>query len=826
LKTAKVLACCLLILPLEGPLFRPIPNCRAKSLPHFQESSANQALLLTGLRAGAELFREGRFSGAAGTFRRLAARGISNHDTSFPVRATTVRATPDLGGRLFSPHRNQTALTSFLDARCPAQSAGDASIVAGIDAHIASSYAETGDLEAAAHWIEGTEECLDRAPELREHLPGLLIQLATIRARQKRLPEALTLFRQGIDGADRAGDWNLYAEGWNRWGEELLKRGDLVGAEPALLEAYRVRKLQHLALDTSYRNLGRLRLEQGDLRSASMLLDHAVALAEGPQGQMPTWDLYHYRGRVRLAQGRLPEALNDLRAAVRLGWIWSWSAASDDAGEESCRDRLHSALIEAGNRMYLRTGDRAFLRETFEELEENRASSLRLLRAGRRGGLPADYREALLPLQRAEVKAVRNSSDPDQAAWATARAEAGRLEAWVGCRPAPAHGGLLERAQSALDRDTALLSFHLDDDISWMWAVDRGGIELYALRPRAAIALQVREAARSVRDDRPSAAEAGAALYGTLFGKMAARFRRKRRWLIALSEPESQRGGVPDGSIFNAPLAALVAAGGSHPTYLVQLHTIEVVPGVGWWLEAAGRPARPLTPLFVGIGDPIYNAADPRLTVHQKSFINTPGALKLFAAGLSLPRLVASGPELDVCARAWAGENTLLKGPAASGRNLQKELERNPAVVHFATHMLESPERPSDGAIALSLTEGGETEQLCSAEIAHWRIRSGLIVLNGCHSAAGEVLPGAGLLGLTRAWLAAGADNVVGSRWTTLDETGALFSALYRNLRTQPGSRPAQALRAAQLEMLRAGDWRARPRYWGAYFVMGDERIQ
>lgn len=794
MKTANVLACCLLILPLEGPLFRPIPNSRAKSPAHSQESSANQALLLNGLRAGTELFREGRFSGAATTFRKLAARGISNHDPSFAARATS-----NLGGCLFSLHQYQPALECFLDARRLAQSAGDASIVAGIDANIASLYAEMGDLEAAAHWIEGTEGRLNRAPELREHLPGLLIQLASIRARQKRLPEALKLFRQGIDGADRGGDWNLYARGWNGWGEELLKRGDLAGAEPPLLEAYRVRKLQHLALDTSYRNLGRLRLEQGDLRSASILLDRAVALAGGPQGQIPTWDLYYYRGRVRLAQGRLPEALDDLRAAVRLGRAWRWSTASDDAGEESWRDRVHSAFIEAGNRMYLRTGDRAFLRETFEALEENRASSLRLLHTG---------------------------SDSDRAASAAARAEVARLEASLGSQPAPAPGGLLGRAQSALDRNTALISFHLGDDISWMWAVDRGSLELYALPPRAAIALQVRDAARGVRDDRPGAAQAGAALYGTLFGKMAARFRQKRRWLIALSEPENQRGDVPEGSIFNAPLAALVAAGGAHPTYLVQLHTLEVIPGVGWCLEAARQPARPLTPLFVGIGDPIYNAADPRLAVRGKSFVNTPGALKVFAAGLSLPRLVASGPELDVCARAWGGENALLKGPAASGLNLRKQLQRNPAVVHFATHILESLERPSDGAIALSLTEGGETEQLSPAEIAHWRIRTGLIVLNGCHSAAGDVLPGTGLFGLTRAWLAAGADNVVGSRWTTLDETGALFSALYRNLRAQPGSRPAQALRAAQLEMLRAGDWRAHPRYWGAYFVMGVEGIQ
>ena len=32
-----------------------------------------------------------------------------------------------------------------------------------------------------------------------------------------------------------------------------------------------------------------------------------------------------------------------------------------------------------------------------------------------------------------------------------------------------------------------------------------------------------------------------------------------------------------------------------------------------------------------------------------------------------------------------------------------------------------------------------------------------------------------------------------------------------------------EALRAAQTEMIRSGGWRARPRYWGAYFVVGNQ---
>ena len=95
---------------------------------------------------------------------------------------------------------------------------------------------------------------------------------------------------------------------------------------------------------------------------------------------------------------------------------------------------------------------------------------------------------------------------------------------------------------------------------------------------------------------------------------------------------------------------------------------------------------------------------------------------------LMLPRLVGSGAELDACARSWHGERVLLKGAAASRADLTEQLRRNPAVVHLATHVLESSERPSYGLIALSLTARRESELLPPFEIAGWRTNAGLVV--------------------------------------------------------------------------------------------------
>ena len=57
-------------------------------------------------------------------------------------------------------------------------------------------------------------------------------------------------------------------------------------------------------------------------------------------------------------------------------------------------------------------------------------------------------------------------------------------------------------------------------------------------------------------------------------------------------------------------------------------------------------------------------------------------------------------------------------------------------------------------------------------EIAAHPVSASLVVLNGCHSGRGNALPGAGLMGLTRAWIGAGARAVLATRWDIPDEAG------------------------------------------------------
>jgi hypothetical protein len=108
-----------------------------------------------------------------------------------------------------------------------------------------------------------------------------------------------------------------------------------------------------------------------------------------------------------------------------------------------------------------------------------------------------------------------------------------------------------------------------------------------------------------------------------------------------------------------------------------------------------------------------------------------------------------------------------------------------------------------------------------------------LAVLSACETGLGEVAGGEGLLGLQRAFQVAGARTVVASLWQVDDKaTRALMEDFYQNLWRKKMTK-LEALRQAQLTMLREGMKRglgepeapARrlpPYYWAAFVLSGD----
>src|SRR5262249_58092287 len=104
--------------------------------------------------------------------------------------------------------------------------------------------------------------------------------------------------------------------------------------------------------------------------------------------------------------------------------------------------------------------------------------------------------------------------------------------------------------------------------------------------------------------------------------------------------------------------------------------------------------------------------------------------------------------------------------------------------------------------------EGKPLGVLTAEAIAGHRLdRLQLAVLSACETGLGESERGEGVFGLARAFHQGGCRNVVASLWKVDDSaTAALMAVFYRKLFDGDGLPPAEALRQAQLALLRHPD--------------------
>jgi CHAT domain-containing protein len=145
-------------------------------------------------------------------------------------------------------------------------------------------------------------------------------------------------------------------------------------------------------------------------------------------------------------------------------------------------------------------------------------------------------------------------------------------------------------------------------------------------------------------------------------------------------------------------------------------------------------------------------------------------------------------------------------------------------IIHFATHGIVNARQPELSAVVFSLFDRLGRRQdgfLRLHDVYNLSLAADLVVLSGCQTAVGKELRGEGLLGLTRGFMYAGARAVVASLWQVDDEsTAELMKRFYRGM-LKEHRRPADALRAAQLEMSQDKRWAA-PFYWAGFVIQGE----
>ena len=820
--TDGVLAVLILTLPTVGgwSLSRP----RSDQAQATRQFSENSDLAAQRARAVA-LFRDGKYTDAVREF-RLGYRQASLQGHS----ASAVRFLNGIGAAYLADLRYRAAIREFTTARQLARSLKDWEIAGIVSVNIASLCFQMGDFSSAAENSAQALAALSRVPHSR-HRGQALAQRAMLSAWAGDFASALPDFTEALREADRQGDIAFQSLVLNQLGYEYLNRGRLDEADRVLTEGFRLRVLaKSREIGPSYRALGLLRLAQGDFASSDALLRQAVLSAERNPGRVPSWSVYHARGELRIRQHRLPEAVRDFAKALELARTWRLEVLPSDSMRSSAdveAGQIYSSFIRASSDLYFRTGREDAARDAFAAAEEIRAAALRaaLDPAARwRDRLPPEYDETLRELRTARTDLLRADSPDVRSRVQLLRTRLGEMEVAAGLDEPPDPAGLQASAAAlaaALGPREAFVSFHLDEPNSYTWTVTREGLRLHRFSGAAETRKTVKAFIEALRQNSPAAVGLGELLYAELFGGAAARLGPKTHWLLAVED-----------ALFGLPFPALVLDRiHGQPVFLAERHAVTLVPGARLFLDSAARRAANNgsgSRGFLGIADPVYNRADERWSGSAQA-----------SGTLELPRLAGSAQEVRTCARAWGQQASplLLEGPSATRRRLETALAGAPGIIHFATHVLGSGENPARRLIPLSLSAAGDPDYLGPEEIASWRLPwPALVVISGCASGIPEpvrpefhapVLPSSapspalGLVGLARAWLAAGARNVAVSLWTTPDDGGDLFRSFYRHLAHDDAAEPALALEHAQIEMLKSDTWRSAPRHWAAYVIIG-----
>lgn len=716
--------------------------------------------------------------------------------------------------RLF---RYRSALADLSAAENAAQRVDDRDLLGASAGNISVIYSQLGDYVAAEAASLRAVEYLRRS-QRHDYLASALINLGEIEFGLNRTARGEQSFHEAIEVAKKFGLRRKEASARDDLGIWLVLKGRLPEAQPLLQSAYVIRSSEQdvEGLSTSLEHLAELQEKLGGVMLPQALANVNQVLQSKTKFRTidPAFYPFHLRGRILLKLQRTEEALRDFRQAVIEAESWRQDALPGDAVRvrtsarlaevyQDCIQLLAALSIKTGNRTLLRESFQLTLRQQGHSLGDKLASALLQ---------KEDYRSLLEQLQSAQARVTLSEQGTSPTARNDARQSLSLIRANLrdfenrfGVDRTPQTVAFqdvnaIAKLQTSLTSDTALLSFALGSPSTYLWALTRTGLDLYALPAKSVIAQQA-DAFRAATRSGAAGSDAGAALSQNLFGKLSPEVLAKKEWLIS-----------GDGDLLDLMPWAALPSPDKKGEYIVHQHATRMIASI----RLFSRNNRTLGG-FVGVADPVYNHADPRYISRKKisSAQNPKGTL--------LARLVGSQKEVETAAHILSLHDTnVLLGPHARVRDLVHSMDsRDTQVIHFAVHVVAPKDRPGEAALALSIGDESFPELLTPETVATFRVPGALVVLSGCASQQGDIVPGAGIVGLSRSWILAGAEAVIVSAWPTPDNSGDFFQSFYQNFRIRKGSlaqRASLALRDAQLLDMSSGHYQSRT--WAAYSVI------
>lgn len=569
-----------------------------------------------------------------------------------------------------------------------------------------------------------------------------------------------------LDAAVLARDSALVHDAATTLGELALDSGDLGGADTWFRRALDAGTDAGSGRISDLDNLGAVAARAGRLDEAERFFREALDLSERANIRDLAWPAILGLGDVAERRGRPAEALAfDRQAAAMIEGLRARQGSERPSVRLLAR-RLFAfeALIHLLTRLAPAFPDRGYAAEAFHWSERARA--------------------------RAFLDLVAASGGE------------------TGERPQPL---TLPEAQRLLTTDRqAMLAYSVGDSSGSLWVITQRTWRHVPLPSRRALRTRVELLRRGLAD--PQSAEAGAthaaarALYRTLIEPALPLLKGVDHLIVA-----------PDGVLALIPFEALLAADapGDGPAprgaRLVERWAVSYTPSASA-LATRGGGVRGAG--IVALGDPAFGGSGTPAV--------TRSAATLRASRLDpLPHTAAELAAL----RALAGERPIV---VLSGREATRdrllglaELPRA-ALVHVATHGEANESEPERSGLWLAAADSGAAPGFVSvSDILGLKLGAGLVTLSACETGLGRLEGGEGVIGLTRAFLAAGSRGVMVSLWKVNDaSTALLMERFYRDYLGR-GAEGAAALAQAKRALLKNEATRS-PFHWAPFVLVGN----
>jgi CHAT domain-containing protein len=330
--------------------------------------------------------------------------------------------------------------------------------------------------------------------------------------------------------------------------------------------------------------------------------------------------------------------------------------------------------------------------------------------------------------------------------------------------------------------DATLLFYWLGEKHSYLWAVTRRGTSVFTLPPASEIEPLIksyREALLGPRDVLETSNAQGSRLYEILAAPAQKLIPSGSRVIV-----------LPDGALYSLNFETLLAPA-PHLHYWIDDAVVENANSLVLLAESANTPPAKSRKLLL-IGNPLSPSAE-------------------------FPDLPQAGSEMSDVERYFAPpERTVLSRQQATADAYLHSSPAQYSFIHFVAHGTASRTSPLDSAVVL--TREADSYKLYARDIVTQPLRADLVTISACTGAGERTYSGEGLVGLSWAFLRAGAHGVIAALWEVNDNsTPELMNDMYGQI--SKGAAPDAALRHAKLTLLHSGTIYKKPFYWAPFEI-------